>query len=214
MRISRAVLIGTVLFASVSALAQEEKVNVFGAYSYFRYNPTINGLSSRSFEGGGGGATFYFPKLKLVGIKADLMTYGNTSFSQTYLTPIVVPGRGVIPAGTYTGQANLFTYLFGPVVHIPVHGVRPFGEILFGGSYTNIYANLVRSINGNGGTLPTPSQHPFTMAVGGGLDVSTSRRVSLRVAELDYVLTRYTNPLTSTNNQNNFRFLAGVVFKF
>jgi len=34
------------------------------------------------------------------------------------------------------------------------------------------------------------------------------------VAEVDYFLTRYTNPITSTNNQNNFRYLGGVVFRF
>ena len=52
------------------------------------------------------------------------------------------------------------------------------------------------------------------MAMGGGLDVSVSERISIRLLEIDYVLTRYTNPLTSTNNQNNFRYLGGVVFKF
>ena len=58
------------------------------------------------------------------------------------------------------------------------------------------------------------TQHPFSMAVGGGLDVNVSKNVAIRVAELDYFLTRYTNPITSTNNQNNFRYLGGVVFRF
>jgi len=52
------------------------------------------------------------------------------------------------------------------------------------------------------------------MAVGGGLDISLSSRISIRPVEFDYVLTRYTNPLTSTNNQNNFRYCGGIVFKF
>ena len=52
------------------------------------------------------------------------------------------------------------------------------------------------------------------MAVGGGLDVNVSKNVAIRVAEVDYMLTRYTNPITSTNNQNNFRYLGGVVFRF
>jgi hypothetical protein len=52
------------------------------------------------------------------------------------------------------------------------------------------------------------------MAFGGGLDISVSQRISIRPIEIDYLLTRYTNPLTSTNNQNNFRYLGGVVLKF
>ena len=109
----------------------------------------------------------------------------------------------------------MFTYLFGPELRIPLPLIKPFGEVLFGGSYTNGYTNLTNAINAGGGTISTaPSQHPFTMAAGGGVDVSVSHKVAIRLAEFDYVLTRYTNPLTSTNNQNNFRYCGGVVFKF
>ena len=52
------------------------------------------------------------------------------------------------------------------------------------------------------------------MAVGGGLDINLSENVAIRVAEFDYFLTRYTNSITSTNNQNNFRYLFGIVFEF
>ena len=38
--------------------------------------------------------------------------------------------------------------------------------------------------------------------------------VALRLAQIDYLLTRYTNPFTNTNNQNNFRYVGGIVFKF
>jgi hypothetical protein len=56
--------------------------------------------------------------------------------------------------------------------------------------------------------------HPFTMAAGGGVDLTVSHRLALRLGEFDYVLTRYTNPLTSTNNQNNFRYCGGVILRF
>jgi hypothetical protein len=121
----------------------------------------------------------------------------------------------VIPAGTYTSQSNMFTYLFGPVLRIPIPKVVPFGEILFGGSNTNGYVNLSKTIIAGGGTISkAPTQHPFTMDVGGGVDISVSHRVSIRPIEIDYLLTRYTNPLTSTNNQNSFRYCGGIVFKF
>jgi len=39
-------------------------------------------------------------------------------------------------------------------------------------------------------------------------------QLSIRPIEIDYILTRYTNPLTSTNNQNSFRYSAGAVLHF
>ena len=109
----------------------------------------------------------------------------------------------------------MFTYLFGPVIQLPGKRVRPFGEVLFGGMQTELYSQLNSAVIANGGKIDaSKTQHPFTMAVGGGLDVNINKHVALRLAEMDWVLTRYTNPWTSTNNQNSFRYLAGVVVKF
>ncbi len=212
MKIISAILFAVVLLSGTATFAQN-RFEVFGGYSYLRFNPTVFGINSRSFNGGGGGATVYF--LKAFGIKAEFMDYESTSFSKTFTSTVVLPGVGRIPAGTYAGQGNMFTYLFGPVIRIPVPVVKPFGEILFGGSSTNGYVNLQKAIVAGGGTISvSPSQHPFTMAVGGGLDVSVGKHVSLRPVEVDYVLSRYSNPLTSTNNQNNFRYFGGLVLKF
>ena len=105
--------------------------------------------------------------------------------------------------------------MFGPVLRIPLPKVKPFGEALFGGSNTNGYVNLTNSIIAGGGTISkTPTQHPFTLAAGGGLDLDITEKVGIRLGEFDFVLTRYTNPLTSTNNQKNFRYCGGVIFKF
>ena len=211
MRLSRAILFSVILLASLCASAQD-RFEVFGEYSYLHFSPTITGLQSRSFNGGGGGAQLNF--LKIFGIKADFMGYGSTTFTRTYTTPVIIPGKGTIPAGTYTSQGDMFTYLFGPVLRIPTPLIKPFGEVLFGGSYTNAYVNLSKSIDQAGGTISAPSQHPFTLAAGGGVDLSVSHKVAIRLGEFDYVLTRYTNPLTSTNNQNNFRYCGGVILKF
>jgi Outer membrane protein beta-barrel domain len=205
-----AILFGMILLASVSASAQ--RADVFGEYSYLHFSPTIGGLSSRSFNGGGGGADLYF--LKIFGIKADFMQYASTTFTRTYPTPVIVAGRGAIPAGTYTTQGDMFTYLFGPVLRIPLPKVKPFGEVLFGGSSTDAYVNLTRLIDANGGTILSQNQHPFTLAAGGGVDVSVSHRLAIRLGEFDYILTRYSNPLTNTNNQSSFRYTGGVVLKF
>jgi len=212
MKIARAMLFVMISIVGTTFAVAQDRAEIFAEYSYLHFSPTITGVESRSFNGGGGGATLYF--LKIFGIKADFMGYGSTTFTRTYPTPVVIPGKGTIPAGTYTSQGDMFTYLIGPVLRIPTPLIKPFGEVLFGGSYTDAYVNLSKQIDANGGTISTPSQHPFTMAAGGGVDLTVSRRLALRLGEFDYVLTRYTNPLTSTNNQNNFRYCGGVILRF
>jgi hypothetical protein len=191
----------SIMLASGSMLFAQDRFEVAGEYSYLRFSPTITGVGPRNFNGGGGDVQLNF--LKIFAIKADFMGYGSTTFTRTYM------GK------TYTANGNMFTYLFGPVFRIPIWRVKPFGEALFGGSYTNAYVNLDNAIQAGGGTISrTPTQHPFTLAAGGGLDIRISSHITIRPGEFDYVLSRYTNPLTSTNNQNNFRYCGGVVFTF
>src|SRR5215469_3673069 len=137
MKTTRTILIVPVLLFAMSAMAQD-RFEAYGVYSYLHFSPTITGLGTRSFNGGGGGATLYF--LKIFGIKGDLMGYGSTTFTRTFPTAVPAPGGGIIPPGTYSASGNMFTYLFGPELRIPLPLVKPFGEVLFGGSYTNGYA--------------------------------------------------------------------------
>lgn len=217
MKLRHAILIGATLLAK-PGFSQEEasKVDLYGEYSLLRFNPTLTGLQSRNFNGGGGGATFFFGNH--FGIKGDLMGYASTTWTVTFPSQLVITPHGataIVPAGKYSASGDMFTYQFGPVIRMPWHAATLFGETLFGGSNTNGYGNLERAINAGGGTLSVSgTQHPFSMSVGGGLDVKVSDHVAIRLAELDYFLTRYTNPFTSTNNQNNFRYLAGMVFRF
>jgi hypothetical protein len=199
------------LISAASLFAQGERLNVYGDYSYIQFNPTVTGLQSRAFNGGGGGVQFNFAKI--LGIRADFQGYGSTTWTLTEAAPIVTP-HGTIPAGTFTSSGNMFTYLFGPVVRIPISRLVINGEILFGQSNTNGYGSLTSQIVNAGGTINVSgTQHPFTMAIGGGIDVSINHHIALRLADLDYILTRYTNPLTNTNNQNSFRYVGGIIFK-
>jgi len=213
MKIRNLILMLFALLFAGTAFAQDySRVDAFVEYSYLRFNPGISQLHSRSFNGGGVG--FEINLGQMFAIKGEFMGYGSTNFTTTFTSPIVTP-HGTIPPGTYNSQANMFTYMFGPVVRLPISKVAPFGEILFGGSNTNGYVNLSRSIVAGGGTIAaSPTQHPYTMAVGGGLDIHLSRHIALRPIEIDYVLTRYSNPITNVNNQNSFRYLGGLIYKF
>ena len=213
MKFRNLVLFCVPMLLAATAFGQDEKFDASADYSYLRFNPSLTGLQTRSFNGGGGSIQWNF--MKLFGIKADLQGYGSTSWTVRYPNPIVTR-RGTIPAGTYTSNGNMFTYMFGPVVRIPAGRFTIYGETLFGGSNSNGYGSLVKHIDQAGGTIVgfSGTQHPFTMAVGGGVDMNVSKLIAIRFGEVDYVLTRYTNPLIGTNNQNSFRYLGGVVFKW
>lgn len=210
MNILKKILFAAVILGCISASAQ--RFELFGEYSYLHFSPSITGVQSRSFNGLGGGAQVNF--LKLFAIKADLMGYGSTTFTVNYPTAVHLPNGGTIPAGTYTTKGDMFTFLFGPVVRIPLPMVKPFGEVLVGGSQSKIYTGLADAIDHVGGNVVVVSQHPFTAAFGGGLDVDAGKHLGLRLAEFDYVLTLYNNPLTNSTNQHNFRYCGGLIVKF
>jgi hypothetical protein len=52
------------------------------------------------------------------------------------------------------------------------------------------------------------------MAVGGGLDIRINSVLSVRPVEVNYLLTRLVNNITTVNNQNSFRYAAGVAVNF
>src|SRR5215831_21218339 len=117
MKTNIATLIGFALLCGMPAFPQD-RFELFGEYSYLHFSPTLFGRNSISFNGGGGGAQLNF--LKLFGIKGEFMGYGSTTFTRTVTSQIILPKGGVIPPGTYSGQGNMFTYLFGPVLRIPI----------------------------------------------------------------------------------------------
>src|ERR1700741_1173139 len=108
MRVKNAVVLSAPILFAATAFAQGERFDVFADYSYFRFNPTLTGLQTRSFNGGGGGIQFNVNSM--LGIKADLQGYGSTSWTVHYGTPIET-SAGTIPAGTYTSNGNLFTWM-------------------------------------------------------------------------------------------------------
>ena len=195
-----------------STMAFAQKAELFGNYTYMQFNPTITGVQSRALNGAGGGAQFNIKPA--FGVKAEFQGYMSTEVTKTVTSPIGT-SAGIIPVGTYKSNATMLTYLFGPVVQLPGKRIRPFGEVLFGGMQTELYGQLTNAVIANGGKIDkSKTQHPFTMAFGGGLDVNVNKYVAVRLAEMDWILSRYTNPWTNTNNQNSFRYLAGIVFKF
>ena len=100
-------------------------------------------------------------------------------------------------------EASIITYLFGP--RISFRGNErwtPFVHGLFGG------ARASSSFAGASG-----SESAFAMAFGGGFDAKVSEHVAVRVAQVDYFITRFDEG-SGKVNQNGFRYSGGIVFRF
>jgi opacity protein-like surface antigen len=91
-------------------------------------------------------------------------------------------------------------YLFGPRINFRHGRVTPFAQALFGGVLAS------STIGGLG------SQNNFAMTAGGGIDICVSRHFSIRPVQAEYFLTKIPDGLN--NRQNNFRFSAGIIFRF
>lgn len=90
------------------------------------------------------------------------------------------------------------TFLFGPT--IASHSSEkftPFAHALFGVAHA--------SGSGFGGGT---SDNAFAMALGGGVDLGM-RNFAIRIGQFDYLMTRF-----GGTSQNNFRYSAGIVFRF
>ena len=212
MKITKILVFGAILLLGLASWGQEfPKFEAGLDYTYARYGPSSPYSKGHSLNGGGG--SFVFNINEALGIKADLQGYGSnlTSFN---ITPNTTFPRGA--AGSV--QGNLFTYMFGPQVKLRWQKANPFVHLLFGAAHTNVYGNafntICQPIAGRCSFSKAPSADAFAMAVGGGIDIPVNKTVSIRPGQFDYFLTRFDNPFTGTNNQNNFRYSAGIVFSF
>jgi hypothetical protein len=210
MKVRKVLTFGAILLLGMAAWAQEFPRAELGVdYSYARYSPSAPYSKGHSLNGGGGSATININEY--LGIKMDLQGYGSN------LTSFTIPANPTFPNGlSGSVQGNLFTYLFGPQIKVRAHNVQPFGHLLFGGAHTNVYGNAFKTLCqplGEGcGVSKAPAADAFSMEFGGGVDIPINKTISFRPAEIDYLLTRFTNPLTKTNNQNNFRYAVGLTF--
>jgi opacity protein-like surface antigen len=89
-------------------------------------------------------------------------------------------------------------FMFGPRYTFRTEKVTPFVQVLMGINHINpekAYA----------------VQNNFAIAVGGGVDVKITNRLSIRPIQLDYLKTRV---VAEGGFTNNIRFSSGFVFKF
>ena len=214
MTLTKLFAFGTVLLLGVAAMAQEyPKAELSFDYSYMHFAPAQAFTNNKSLNGGGGAFVYNFNHI--LGVKMDLQGYN--SFTESF----IIPATSTLPSGAHgTASGNLFTYLFGPQLKFRSQHMELMTEALAGAAHSNVYGSafktLCQPIAGScGGTQSSPSNNGWAMMLGGGIDFPINHTVSIRAAELDYVLTRFGNFFTHSNaNQNNFRYTTGVIFNF
>lgn len=202
-------VIGVTLALSVGAAAQDApRMEAFLGYTFARFNPTRD-ISSINANGGSGQFAYNF----------------NKNFS-------AVIDLGAVHKSDIHGtkfDVTLANYLVGPRYGMRHGRVRPYVQALFGGVYAftsqRISVIPVDTVFAGSTIIADPNQvvntrlsfnrGAFGMTAGGGLDIEVNKHVSVRPVQAEYFLTRLVDPVTlDRNNQNNFRYSAGVNFTF
>ena len=212
MKIRSVFLSGVALLFGSAAFAQDyAKIEVPLDYSYIRFHPENSSIvSGFSLNGGGGGVTVYVNHW--LGIEGDFQGY--TSLTRTFTFPATA--NTPCPNGcTLRSSGDLFTYNVGPILKYRSQHFEPFVETLFGGAHSNAYQNLVKACQNICTTQSNPSNNAFDFIIGGGVDIPITKSIAIRPAQVDFVLTRFGNAFTKgNNNQSNFRYNGGIVFRF
>jgi len=145
------------------------------------------GTGASSITAPGGSGTFVYNFNSVFSAVADLGGYHNPT--DTNYNP------------------TTFTYLFGPRLTIRKSRAMPYVQALFGGARQT--TSFVDPIAG-----PLAAQNGFAAAFGGGMDVRVKDHILVKPFQVEYLMTRLTNPWSTASMQNGIRCTAGVVFTF
>ncbi|MGH9752637.1 MAG: outer membrane beta-barrel protein [Blastocatellia bacterium] len=178
-----------ILCLPLAASAQDEapKIEIFGGYSYRRFD-SGDGFGSVSFHG--------FNTSLAGNITKHIGIVGEFSRFNKKLASINVP-----ELGQFNVDVGLWTYLFGPRATLHRGKAEPFVHALFGGARASAGVSVPGFSEGGAVT-------GFASALGGGLDVKVSDNFAIRVAQLDYLGSRFEGELSG-----DFRYSVGIVIR-
>ena len=196
-----------ILFALLPSfvIAQETaapKTEIFGGYSYLRNN-------SNGFNGFTGQGTVNLSRYFGVTAQVDGSYRSAANLSSFSIL-------GISPSA----NEHLYDFLAGPTATARFGKNSVFAHALFGVAHSSLNAGVGLPIIGGISTGLT-SASGFAMAFGGGVDLGLTRRIALRVAQIDYLRTQFsatdallTGLSTTGARQNSWRYSAGIVFRF
>jgi opacity protein-like surface antigen len=206
-------VVALLLALPVIASAQDEvpKVEIFGGYSYLRAD-NATGISQASTVGTTTSVVTAMADRNLNGFSASVTNNLNSwlgieaEFSG-HFTDTVLNGT--------TLDRDIYFVTAGPRLSIRrFERFTPFLHIMAGMARQDVQVQNASSTVSTVGSI-NQQDSGFAFVVGGGVDLNLTSRLGLRLAQTDYILTRFSNRNgTSTElNQANFRASTGVVLK-
>jgi outer membrane immunogenic protein len=159
-------------------------------YSYLRSNAPPGGCGCFSLNGGNATYAWLIKPEGNIALVDDITTAHANSISSS--------GYG-LTLSTYTAGAR----------YLPRLGHSPmdlFGQVLIGFAHSS--GSRVQGQNAQAANAGAA----FASNFGGGLDLRTSQHFSIRLVEIDYLLTTFDNG--HNNHQNILRVGAGAVVRF
>ena len=177
-------------------------LEVNGGYSYMRWQvPSFaQPPSSFNYNGFNAGAAYNITNW-LAGVVDISGVYNSQGASNSNAT------------------SHIYSYLAGPRVYpLGHHKLTPFVHGLVGVASYHLHVPA----SGSGPTFIqefNQTDNNLSFAFGGGLDWKWTQHISIRLAQLDYQQTRALRADAvasgaSPDNQNNFKYSGGVVFRF
>jgi hypothetical protein len=193
------------LALSPSALQAQDRITLFGGYSYLRPSLTQS-------------MTFVCPPglicPAIVTAPLAVNTKPNLNGWEVSVTYMVFPWLGMEAdlSGHYgaalgESTAKFHTYIFGPEARWPAR-VSPYVHLLFGGTHESTSTGNLSGITPYN-TVLSSSDTAFACALGGGVDIKAAPFVSVRPVQVDYLMTRF-----ASNTQSQLRVSAGLVMHF
>lgn len=165
-------------------------VDLFGGYSYIRFRTdagTIETFNTHGFTAAlAGNVNRWF---SLVG---DFGAYRIKD----------------LPPGV---SASAYTFLFGPQFSRRRERFTPFLHALFGAArLADVQVSAIPT--GSAFFNRAFSQNAFAAALGGGIDTNINKHVGIRIFQLEYLMTKFTDG--GDNRQNSVRISGGLVLHF
>jgi outer membrane immunogenic protein len=197
------VLIATLASAlGVSARAQnhartspQPRSEVAITYTFVRSNAPVDGCGCFNLNGGSASFALGLGHSPFAAVADGSITHNGGIYSRD--------------AGAPGSSLTMTTFMGGLRYrpHFDRGAFKPFAQILLGGAHTSgtVFENQDSPTASTAGTS-------FAVQVGGGLDLKLKRHLALRLAEVDYMVTKFANG--DNDHQNDLRINSGIVFRF
>ena len=214
-----ALIFAFTIISSTFVMAQKpvddyDKGEVFVGYSSHLYVDDPGPLINVTSRGINTSAVYNFHRYW--GVKADASISFSRTVSQSFVPGVDNPTMARV---SYSQQLNVSTFTVGIQLkdNEKDNRFKPFAHALAGvGRLENKVRNAVcTSVSNCSNVPPNEVSTGFALLLGGGLDIKLNHRIDIRAVQLDLSgIYGDSNAVYFRGGSNDFRFGAGVVFKF